>query len=519
MIPVLSRAQIRALDQRAIEVCHVPGIVLMENAGRGAADAIERWLVERRPAGLAGLRVVIAAGRGNNGGDGCVVARHLALRGARPILVLTAERSELRGDAAVACAALAGTGGSIVEQATPEALQTALASADLAVDALFGTGLDRDLSASSAALVSALAAAPVPVIALDLPSGIDADTGAVRGFAVRAALTVTFGHPKPGLYASTALERVGQLVVADIGIPSALSRDVGVTAELTEVADVAKLLGRRPTSAHKGMAGRVLLCAGARGTMGAALLCAQGALRAGAGLVTIAADPDVAEALDRRVLEAMTAPINPASLSTALADLTAQAQAVGVGPGLGRSEQSARIVIELVKHFPGPLVIDADAITLLGRDLALLEGAPGPRLLTPHPGELARILGGSPREIEADRFTAVIRAVERTSAMVLLKGPRTIIGAPGALPVVNPTGNAALATGGSGDVLTGIITAFACQLPLRQAAIAGAYLHGLAADRWVERTGADRGLLAHEIADELPAARAAVAATPRPMPD
>ncbi len=519
MIPVLDRAQIRALDRHAIERCAVPGVVLMENAGRGAVDAIERWLGPRRPAGLRGARVVVVAGRGNNGGDGCVVARHLALRGARPTLLLAGARADLAGDAALACAALVGIGGALLEGAGPEAVRAALAEADLAVDALFGTGLDRDLSGPSAALVAALEAAPVPVVALDLPSGIDADTGATRGVAVRAALTITFAHPKPGLFATAALDRVGELVVADIGIPSSLSRTVGAAAELVERADITARLVRRPPGAHKGVAGRVVLFAGAPGTIGAALLAARGAARAGAGLVTIAAAPEVAAALDLRVLEAMTARVDAADLERSLATVTAAAQAVAIGPGLGLGEAAACLVFALARSFAGPLVIDADALTLLARDPAVMVGAPGPRLLTPHPGELGRLLGITAAQVEADRLGAVARAVERTGATVLLKGPRTVVGAPGALPALNPTGNPALATGGAGDVLTGIAAALACHLPLRDAAIAAAYLHGLAADRWVARVGADRGMLAREVADELPGALAAVAADPRPMPD
>ncbi len=519
MIPVLDRARIRALDRHAVERCAVPGVVLMENAGRGAVDAIERWLGRRRPAGLRGSRVVVVAGRGNNGGDGCVVARHLALRGACPTLLLAGARADLAGDAALACAALVGTGGALVEGVSPEAVRAALAEADLAVDALFGTGLDRDLSGPSAALVAALEAAPVPVVALDLPSGIDADTGATRGVAVRAALTITFAHPKPGLFATAALDRVGELVVADIGVPSSLSSAVGAAAELVELADVAARLGRRPPGAHKGVAGRVVLFAGAPGTIGAALLAARGAARAGAGLVTIAAAPEVAAALDLRVLEAMTARVDAADLERSLATVTATAQAVAVGPGLGLGEAAACLVVALARSFAGPLVIDADALTLLARDPAAMVGAPGPRLLTPHPGELGRLLGITAARVEADRLGAVARAVERTGATVLLKGPRTVVGAPGALLALNPTGNPALATGGAGDVLTGVAAALACHLPLRDAAIAAAYLHGLAADRWAARAGADRGMLAREVADELPGALAAVAAGPRPMPD
>lgn len=518
MIPILSRRQVRAFDRDAIEQRGIPGIVLMENAGRGAADAIERWLAGQRRMGLGGVAVVVAAGRGNNGGDGCVVARHLALRGADVTVFLTGERAELGGDAAIACAAWVGVGGVLVERASNEQLRAAIAAAGLVVDALYGTGLDRELVGDAAERVAILAASSAPVVALDLPSGIDADTGATRGAAVRAALTVTFAAPKPGLYATSALAHAGEVVVADIGAPVAGSRDLDAMGELVEAADVARLCPARPLAAHKGTSGRVVLVAGAPGTLGAARLAARGALRAGAGLVTLVGMPAVARQLDQRVIEVMTASLEPERAASSLRDVTAAAQAVAVGPGLGRSGNAAELVSSLVEGFSGPLVLDADALHLLGPDLARLRSGPGPRLLTPHPGELARLLEVTVAAVEADRFGAVARAVELTGAVVLLKGPRTLIAAPNAPIAVNSTGNPVLAVGGAGDVLTGIAVAFACRLPLREAAMAAAYVHGKAADRWSRRRRSDRGLLAREIADQLPAVFAELTAPRERMP-
>jgi NAD(P)H-hydrate epimerase len=264
-----------------------------------------------------------------------------------------------------------------------------------------------------------------------------------------------------------------------------------------------RLLVRRGSTVHKSSAGRVMIVAGSPGKLGAALLSAHGAQRAGAGLVTIATSPAAADALDHRVLEAMTARIDPASPEAALEKLLTPCNAAVVGPGLGLDAAARRVVDAVVFGYDGPKVVDADAISHFAGRAGELSRAKSV-VLTPHAGELGRLLGIPYEEVENDRFAAVARAVELTGAVVLLKGRFSLIGAPGVLSVANPTGGPVLATGGSGDVLSGIIAALACELEPRAAAFAGAYLHGAAADAWAEARGADRGLLAHELADELP---------------
>jgi len=258
----------------------------------------------------------------------------------------------------------------------------------------------------------------------------------------------------------------------------------------------------------------VLVVAGSPGKLGAALLSAHGAQRAGAGLVTIATSPAVADALDHRVLEAMTARIDPAAPAESLKKLLEKASAVVVGPGLGLDDEARRVVDAVLFGFEGPKVVDADAISHFKGRAADLTKAQNV-VLTPHAGELGRLLGIDYEEVENDRFGAVARAVELTSAVVLLKGRYSIIGAPGNLPLINPSGGPVLATGGSGDVLSGIIAALACELDTRSAAFSGAYLHGAAADAWADAHGADRGMLAHELADELPHALGEVRARAR----
>jgi ADP-dependent NAD(P)H-hydrate dehydratase / NAD(P)H-hydrate epimerase len=497
MLPVLSAQQMRAFDRFASEARGVPSLELMENAGRGAAERIQRLpAVSQVKSALA----VVVAGGGNNGGDGFVVARRLLGAGilAKTFLALPAEK--LAGDALINYRALVDAGAKVSELAgdvTP--LVTALESASVVVDALFGTGLTREVSGFLAQVVEAMNAAPGYKVSLDLPSGIEADTGRVLGVAVRADCTFTFAHHKLGLCTPLGSAHAGIVEVCDIVEPKDPSA-TGISATLVEGADVLRLLPARGSTVHKSSAGRVLIVAGSPGKLGAALLSAHGAQRAGAGLVTIATAPAAADALDTRVLEAMTARLDSAE---ALSQALSRCDSAVVGPGLGLDDAARRLVDGVVFGLEGPKIVDADAISHFAGRGSELRRASGV-VLTPHAGELGRLLGVPYQRVEEDRFAAVARAVELTHAVVLLKGRFSIVGAPGAVPTVNPTGGPALATGGSGDVLSCIIAALCCELPPREAAYAGAYLHGAAADAWAKARGADRGLLAHEIADELP---------------
>jgi ADP-dependent NAD(P)H-hydrate dehydratase / NAD(P)H-hydrate epimerase len=443
------------------------------------------------------------AGAGNNGGDGFVVARRLTAAGARVKTFLALPVSKLSGDALTNHRALVDTGAAVTELANDtEPLTTALAQADWVVDAVFGTGLDREVTGFLASVITALDAAPCRKVSLDLPSGLHADSGRVLGVAVHADYTFTFAHPKLGLCTPRGSAHAGRVQVCDIVQPTDPSA-TGISAEIVERSDVSCQLSPRASTLHKSSAGRVLVVAGSPGKLGAALLSARGAQRAGAGLVTIATSPATADALDHRVLEAMTARIDSSSPEAALEKLLALANGVVVGPGLGLDAVARRIVDAVVFGYDGPKVVDADALSHFAGRAAELARAKNV-VLTPHAGELGRLLGISHEEIEDDRFGAVERAVELTSAVVLLKGRFSIVGAPGNLPLLNPTGGPVLATGGSGDVLSGIIAALSCELRPRAAAFVGAYVHGAAGDAWAKAHGTDRGLLAHELADELP---------------
>ena len=510
MIPVLSRAEMRQFDAHASGAGRVPSLLLMENAGRGAADLIAQEL------GLAkgsAARIVIVCGAGNNGGDGFVVARRLLTLGADPRVYLLVKAERLTGDALSNHRSFVALGGLVVELEPNQlnVLGNAIESARAVVDAVFGTGLDREVTGFFRYAIEFMNGARCPTFALDVPSGLDADTGRVLGAAVRAGTTITFAHAKLGLMTPSGLQHSGKLRTVDIGVPDTSLAQIGYSAEIVEAADVLAALVARSITTHKGSAGRVMVIAGSPGKIGAALLAAQGALRAGAGLVTIAALPETAALLDQRVLEVMTARIDPARIEDSLDELLERADAVAIGPGLGLDATARRIAEHVALRAPKTKVLDADAISHFAGRAEQLRGAAGELVLTPHSGEMARIVGGSAAEVEDDRFGALARAVALTGSVVLLKGHRTLVGAPEERIAINVSGSGVLATGGSGDVLTGILAAFGALLDVRRAAYAAAYVHGIAGERR-SLHGVDRGVLAHEIADEVPFALGALRA-------
>ena len=501
MIPVLSRAQMRAFDKHAIAACKVPSIVLMENAGRGAADVVERDVLGGR---VDGKRVVVVCGVGNNGGDGFVVGRHLLARGARVDAWLAGEPTKMTADCRANYDAFVGLGGRVdaVSPAALDALRVALAASDVVVDALFGTGLDRPLGDLFAGVVGFVNDARVRKVALDVPSGMNADTGVAMGTSVRADFTVTFAHLKLGHVTGQGAHLSGVVKVVDIGVPGSIRAEQA--AALTEARDVRALVSPRPVDSHKYRAGHVAVIAGSPGKIGAALMSAHGALRGGAGAATIVTWPDAATALESRVVEVMTARIGDGGVLTEELDAAlANKRAVVVGPGFGTGVRAREAVRHVLGTYKGPIVVDADALTMHAKVLEEFAIASGRAILTPHAGELGRLLGVTSEEVESDRFGAVRTAAARSASVVVLKGPYTVIASPDGRLVVNPTGNPALATAGSGDVLAGLLGALACSLPPFEAAWCAAYLHGAAGDAWKAKNG-DRGLLASAIADEVP---------------
>ncbi|HEX5760209.1 MAG TPA: NAD(P)H-hydrate dehydratase [Thermoanaerobaculia bacterium] len=516
---VLTAEGMRAVDRAAIDELGVPGLVLMENAALGVVEAIGE--VFPRAASAA-----VFCGPGNNGGDGLAVARHLAVRGYRVETVLAAGGRALGGDAAVQLGICRALELPLAELPPDADLGPALAAArdaDLVVDALFGTGLARPLAGQPAALVAALNELPRPRVAVDLPSGLSGSRAEVWEPHLRADLTVTFAAPKVAHVLPPAADSVGELVVADLGIPSWVVEGAPGALHLLVEDEAAALLPPRPPGAHKGDCGHALLIAGSAGKAGAALLAARGAVRGGAGLVTVAVPEPLLAAVDLASLESMTLAL-PARPDGSLAEgavervraALAGKGALALGPGLGTQPETAAAVRRIARESPVPLVVDADGLNAFAGHLPELAARMVATILTPHPGEMGRLLGIPTAEVEADRLGAAERAARETGAVVLLKGRRTLVATPEGAVWVIPTGNPGMATGGTGDVLTGLLAALLAQgLEPLDAALAGAYVHGLAGDLAAERQGT-RGLSAGDLAEALPAAFRRLAAAGAP---
>jgi len=496
MIPLLSRDAVRALDQQAIDR-GVPGIVLMENAGIAATEAIVRRFGDRLD------RVVLVGGGGQNGGDAWVIARQLIVRGFAPrAIVASNDTLGIGGDAKVNLDALdalvSQVDGASLQAVSPDGFGALDLEGSLLVEGLFGTGLDRPIEGAYADVVRRIDAVEAPLVSLDLPSGIDADTGQVLGVAPHAELTVTFGAHKRGLQQFPAVAHAGEVVLGTIGVAPPVEADAG----LIEDVDLARVVQPRASDAHKGTAGHVVVVAGSPGTAGAALLCARAAMRGGAGLVTLATR---ASGIDARVWEIMSAPLgDPAEAVTLLAE---KATAAVVGPGLGVDDDGLELARALALESERPMVLDADALTAFAGDLGALKEAAGPRVLTPHPGEAGRLLGVASGEVQSDRYGAAAELARASGQVVVLKGARTVV-SDGERFRVCPAGTAAMGVGGTGDVLAGVCGALLCEgrAPF-DAAWAAVHLHARAGERAAR---ADRGLFARELADALPATLASL---------
>jgi len=499
--------QMREMDRRTVEEYGLPGLVLMENAGRAVADAAWDLLPEE------GGRVLILAGKGNNGGDGFVAARHLAAVGVEVAVMLFARLSDLAGDAAINAHYAEKSGLVIIEEPDDQTVIGALELADVIVDGLLGTGLLGEVRGRMREVIELLEYATAPIVAIDIPSGLDADTGKVLGAAVEAEVTCTFGLAKPGLVQYPGKAYVGELRVVDIQLPPALLADPAFETYLIEPADCLAMLPSRPPDAHKGDTGHVLVIGGAPGFAGAPSMTGVAAARAGAGLVTVAAPAPLQPLLATKLTEVMTlglpaddaGALAPGALDT-LRDWLGRVDAVALGPGLSRQGQVAELVAALVRETPVPLVVDADGLNALAAQPRVLHERQAPTILTPHPGEMSRLLDMSLEEIQGDRLGIARDAAERFNAIVVLKGAATVIADPAGEAWISPFANPGMASGGMGDVLTGVIAALLAggADPL-SAAVAGVYLHGLAGEVAAEDLG-PRGFLALEVAERLPAA-------------
>ncbi len=484
---VLNTAQMREADRRTIEEIGIPSLVLMENAGRQAVAAMEAMYSD-----LMDRQIAVLCGRGNNGGDGFVVARTLVQRGGDVSVFLLGRVAEVRGDARINLEILGRLGVTVVEIADSQAWElhfSEVSDCTLIVDAIFGTGLNAPLSGLIESVVADVNASAIPVVAIDLPSGLSADSPDSIGPSIEAGLTVTLAAPKLPLVLPPGETHAGDIVIADIGIPADVLESLdGPRVELLTRASMRELIAPRTADSHKGDYGHVLVVAGSPGKTGAAHLAAVGALRSGAGLVTVATPAGCQPILAAMGAEYMTEALREteAGLHGDGVDrvLEMARDVLAVGPGLGQARATREFIIQLVDRATMPLVIDADGLNAFTDDPDRLSGREGRDvIITPHPGEMARLVGMSTDEVQASRLEIARNFAVAHRVYVVLKGHRTLIATPDEKVFINPTGNPGMATGGTGDVLTGMIAAWLAQLLDAEAACKLAvYLHGMAGD-------------------------------------
>ena len=503
---VLTGSQMGEIDRRA-QGLGLDVLVLMENAGRSVAQA----LAERFP--LPGKRIIVLAGKGNNGGDGLVAARHLLGLGAAVRTFILGERGRLSPPAARNATILEGSEAAVdylPDEKSLVALEPHLPQAEVVVDALLGLGIAGPVQGYYAKAIELINSCGAFVLAVDLPSGLEAETGHVLGPCVRADLTVTMGLPKLGLLLHPGREYAGEIVVGEVGYPCSLIEGFDSGLELIDRRLVQRLLPQRRAYSHKGDYGKIFVLAGSRGYTGAAALAAESALRAGAGLVTLGIPESLNPILEEKLTEVITRPLpdNDGALAYGALEEIEEGlrdqDILALGPGLSRHPETARLVKELVRRVALPMVIDADGLNNLSDEPRLIREAEGPMVLTPHPGELSRLNNKTIAEIEADRVGAAKAFATEYDVVLVLKGVPTVIARPDGFTYINSTGNSGLASGGSGDVLCGLIGGLLAQgLSAEDAAVCGVYLHGLIADRLRERTG-ERGMIAGDLVRKLP---------------
>ncbi len=507
---IVTAHTMQELDRRAIEEYGIPGRELMEAAGRGCAENILAAYGSRR-----GKRVVILAGKGNNGGDGYVIARYLQEKNWQILVIVLAERESIHGDALTNLVLLPDEilsfcpgEGELTEKHADD-----IQDADVLVDALLGTGLRNDLQGVYLEAVELINRAPGKVVAVDIPTGIHGTTGRILGQAVHANMTVTFAAAKLGHVLYPAADHVGRLVIVDIGIPHQLMQDA-VGYDFLNERLMATQVKRRERQAHKGVYGHCLIIAGSTGKTGAAALAANSAVRTGSGLVTLAIPESLNPILEVKTTEAMTLPLPDAGsghLTThAIAMLEKHLDgknALAVGPGIDRRPAAVTVVQTLVENVSLPMVIDADGLNALAEDTTVLHRKRSQNIiLTPHPGEMSRLLGSSIPDVAAIRVSVAQEFARTFGVYVVLKGARSIIAAPNGMAAINGSGNPGMASGGMGDVLTGILVSLLGQgYSAWNACRLGVFIHGLAGDLVAMEQG-EAGMTATDLLERIPTA-------------
>lgn len=514
-VKVVTAQEIREIDKITIENYGISGLVLMERAGLAVALKVRELYTSKK--------VVVLCGGGNNGGDGLVAARNLYNWGFNVNVLMFAKKKLLSPDCNIQYQIAKKIG-------IPIEFRNSLNKVDLhgaiLVDAIFGTGLSRHVTGSLAKVFAFINALDVPVVSVDIPSGISSDTGEILGEAIMADVTITFGLPKRGHFIYPGAEYTGRLFIEDIGFPTKLLISQKINVELITQQFATRLLPQRTKYSHKGDYGHVLIIAGSRGKTGAALMTAKACLRSGAGLVTLAVPESLMDVFQDRVTEEMILPLPDDGMGMIVSEaadrileFTAKKiDVIAIGPGIGVSSDTEKTMTELIQKSTVPLVIDADGINSIGGEIGLLKKAKAPIILTPHLGEMVRLLRHKTGvrsqktekdikdELEKNRINIAIAFSKRTGAYLVLKGVPTIVAEPEGMAFINTTGNPGMATAGSGDVLTGIIASLVGQgLSPKEASLLGVYIHGLAGDTVTIEKG-EHSLIASDIIDFLPSA-------------
>jgi hydroxyethylthiazole kinase-like uncharacterized protein yjeF len=506
---VVTPDQMREIDKTAINDFGIPGIVLMENAALGVVREVTEILGD-----IQGKKVIVLAGKGNNGGDAFAVARHLYNIGAFTSVYVLSKLDKILGDAKTNLDILAKMGIKIDEVTSEEQvaeIKRCLKAADIVIDGLLGTGLKGEVSGIMADIIELVNASKVPVVAVDIPSGINGETGKVSKACIKAKSTVTFAFAKIGQLIHPGCEYVGDLKVVDIGIPKAAVDNTKVKGYLIDNELVSQLIPKRKNDSNKGTYGKIFVVAGSKGMTGAACLTGGAALRSGAGLVYMAAPSSLVPIYAGALIEAVTMPFEDENkgflTSEAIPEILKQLEKVNVaavGPGLSARNETKAVVYSIIENSEVPIVLDADGINLVAEDLSVLKKRRNQVVITPHLGEMARLVGSSVNEILEDRLNIARNFSKEWGVITVLKGSRTIIASPEGEIYINTTGNPGMSTGGSGDVLTGIIAGLIGQgLKPLDASIAGVYLHGVCGDNIAAKKG-EHGLIAGDLVQEIP---------------
>ncbi|MFK5952196.1 MAG: NAD(P)H-hydrate dehydratase [Desulfobacterium sp.] len=511
---LVTAREMREMDRKTIEEFGLPGQLLMENAGRKALD----MLFDHFP-DMMSKKIGILVGRGNNGGDGLVISRYLLQMGKKVTTFVLTSRDKIKGDALsnlilleTLCQKKKGDHLFFIPgNDTFKTFRSRICMHDLFVDGMLGTGLNTPVRGFFKEVITAVNATRCPILSLDIPSGLDADTGMPLGTCITATATATFGLAKAGLFLGQGREFTGDLRVMDIGIPDYIATQPIPRLQVTEAPYIESLFPPRNTQNHKGSWGHVLIIAGSRGKSGAAILAANAAVAAGTGLVTLGIPQAINDIVETATLEAMTTPLDnggKAYLTLAALDpllkLSQDKSALALGPGLGTHEETQKLVTALVKESSLPLILDADALNCVAHDPSLLKQRKAPTILTPHPGEMARLTGLSTREIQADRLGVARQFAATYNVTLVLKGAGTLTALPDGTTFFCPTGNPGMASGGMGDVLTGIIAGLTAQgMTPSDAAQAGAFLHGACGD-FLAQTKGPWGFKASDLITALP---------------